>query len=88
MLRTKDRLNRILAENTGKDIDTIARDTDRDNWMSADEAVAYGLVDRVADQTRLKGVVVNLMAIPKNTLINTFAVTGGINSCIFSMPND
>lgn len=41
----KARLNRILAANTGKDEDTIARDTDRDNWMIAEEAKAYGLVD-------------------------------------------
>ena len=47
MLRTKDRLNTILAANTGKDIETIARDTDRDNWMSAEEAMTYGLVDHV-----------------------------------------
>ena len=47
ILRTKERLNRILAKNTGKDIDTIANDTDRDNWLSADEALAYGLVDQI-----------------------------------------
>ena len=40
-------LNRILAENTGRDIAVIERDTDRDNYMSADEARAYGLIDRV-----------------------------------------
>jgi ATP-dependent Clp protease protease subunit len=47
ILRTKAKLNRILAENTGKDLATIERDTDRDNYMSADEARAYGLIDRV-----------------------------------------
>ena len=47
ILKTRDRLNRILAENTGKDIETIAADTERDNWMSADEAMAYGLIDEV-----------------------------------------
>jgi ATP-dependent Clp protease protease subunit len=47
ILRTKERLNRILAENTGKDISVIERDTDRDNYMSADEARSYGLIDRV-----------------------------------------
>jgi ATP-dependent Clp protease protease subunit len=47
ILRTKAKLNRILAENTGRDISTIERDTDRDNYMSADEARAYGLIDRV-----------------------------------------
>ena len=47
ILRTKAKLNRILAENTGKELATIERDTDRDNYMSADEARAYGLIDRV-----------------------------------------
>ncbi len=47
MLKTKEKLNRILAENTGKPIDVIAKDTDRDNWMTAEEAREYGLVDRV-----------------------------------------
>lgn len=45
----KARLNRILAANTGKDEDTIARDTDRDNWMIAEEAKAYGLVDIIQE---------------------------------------
>ena len=47
ILRTKAKLNKILSENTGKDIATIERDTDRDNFMSAEEARAYGLIDRV-----------------------------------------
>lgn len=47
ILKTKERLNKILAENTGKPIEQIALDTDRDNWLSADEAVEYGLVDKV-----------------------------------------
>ena len=47
ILRTRDTLNRILAENTGKSIEEIARDTDRDNFMTADQALAYGLVDKV-----------------------------------------
>jgi ATP-dependent Clp protease protease subunit len=47
ILRTKAKLNRILAENTGKDISVIERDTDRENYMSADEARSYGLIDRV-----------------------------------------
>ena len=47
ILRTKAKLNRILSENTGKDIAIIERDTDRDNYMSADEARNYGLIDRV-----------------------------------------
>ena len=48
ILKTKDKLNRILAENTGKSLDVIERDTDRDNYMSAAEAVEYGLIDSVA----------------------------------------
>ncbi|MCQ2477213.1 MAG: ATP-dependent Clp endopeptidase proteolytic subunit ClpP [Clostridia bacterium] len=47
MQKTKEKLNAILAANTGKDIKVIAKDTDRDNWLSADEAAAYGLVDKV-----------------------------------------
>ena len=47
IIKIKNNLNRILAENTGKDVDTIALDTDRNNWMSAEEAAAYGLVDKV-----------------------------------------
>lgn len=47
ILRTKQRLNKILAENTGKPIEVIAQDTERDNFMSADEALSYGIVDKV-----------------------------------------
>lgn len=47
MMKTKERLNHILAENTGKDLSIIERDTDRDNFMYTDEAVKYGLIDRV-----------------------------------------
>ena len=47
ILKTRDQLNKILAENTGKSIEEIARDTERDNFMTADEACAYGLVDKV-----------------------------------------
>ncbi len=47
LLRTKERLNRILCENTGKDYETICRDTERDNFMTAEEALAYGLIDKV-----------------------------------------
>lgn len=45
--KSKRRLNRILAENTGRTIEEIERDTDRDNFMSADEALEYGLIDSV-----------------------------------------
>lgn len=47
ILKTRDRLNRILAQNTGQDLETIERDTERDNFMSAQEAKEYGLVDEV-----------------------------------------
>ncbi|MBR3817320.1 MAG: ATP-dependent Clp endopeptidase proteolytic subunit ClpP [Clostridia bacterium] len=50
ILRTKAKLNKILAENTGKDIETIAQDTERDNFMTAQEALEYGLVDKVLDK--------------------------------------
>ena len=50
ILRTKDTLNRILAENTGKPLDVIERDTDRDNFMTAAQAMEYGLIDRVIDR--------------------------------------
>lgn len=50
ILDIKDKLNRMLAENTGKDLQQVAKDTDRDYFMSADEAVAYGLVDKVLSQ--------------------------------------
>ena len=45
--RTKERLNRILCENTGKDYDIICKDTERDNFMTAQEALEYGLIDKV-----------------------------------------
>ena len=45
--RTKDNLNRILSENTGKPLEIIQQDTDRDNFMSAAEAAEYGLIDKV-----------------------------------------
>lgn len=47
ILKTRESLNRILSENTGKSIEEIARDTERDNFMSAEEAQAYGLIDKV-----------------------------------------
>ena len=47
MLKTRQRLNKILAENTGQTLETIQRDTERDNYMTAEEALAYGLVDQI-----------------------------------------
>ena len=49
ILKTRDTLNRILAENTGKSLDIISHDTDRDNFMTAQEALEYGLIDKVLD---------------------------------------
>lgn len=47
ILKTREKLNRILAANTGQELETIARDTDRDNFMGAEEACRYGLIDKV-----------------------------------------
>ena len=47
ILQTKAKLNRMLAENTGKDIEVIAADTERDNWKTAEEALKYGLIDTI-----------------------------------------
>ena len=47
ILRTKANINRILSENTGKPIEVIAKDTERDNWMTAQEALDYGLIDKI-----------------------------------------
>lgn len=50
MLKTRERLERILAENCGKDVETLHKDCERDNYMSAQEAADYGLVDKVIDK--------------------------------------
>lgn len=47
ILQTKEKLNKILAANTGKPYDSIAADTERDNWKTAQEAMEYGLIDKV-----------------------------------------
>ncbi|MBP5281604.1 MAG: ATP-dependent Clp endopeptidase proteolytic subunit ClpP [Lachnospiraceae bacterium] len=47
ILKTKEKMNRMLAEMTGQDYETICKDTERDNWKSAKEAMEYGLVDKV-----------------------------------------
>ena len=49
ILKTRNKLNRILAENTGRSIEEIDRDTERDNYMDAQEALAYGLIDKVVE---------------------------------------
>ena len=53
VLETRDRLNKILAKHTGQSIEKIAKDTDRDNFMSGTAAAAYGLIDRVLEQREL-----------------------------------
>ena len=54
ILRTKAKLNQILAENTGKPVEKVERDTERDNFMSAEEAKAYGLIDAVITKPQTK----------------------------------
>ena len=53
ILRIREKLNKLLAEQTGKPLKTIERDTERDNYMTADEACAYGLVDKVITKKEL-----------------------------------
>ena len=50
MLKTKDRLNRLLAQHTGQTVEVIERDTERDNFMSPEEAVKYGMIDQVIEK--------------------------------------
>ncbi len=50
IIRTREKLNEILAKNTGRPMEEIIRDTDRDNFLSADEAMAYGLIDKVIEK--------------------------------------
>jgi ATP-dependent Clp protease protease subunit len=52
MLKTREQLNQILAKHTGKPIDQIVKDTDRNHWMTAEEAKAYGLVDEIIEKRR------------------------------------
>nr|MBQ8252166.1 ATP-dependent Clp endopeptidase proteolytic subunit ClpP [Lachnospiraceae bacterium] len=49
IIKTKEKLNRILAANTGQDYEVVAADTERDNWKTAEEALAYGLIDKVVE---------------------------------------
>ena len=50
ILKTKEKLNKILAANTGQPLDVIARDTERDNYMTAEEAMNFGLIDKIIDR--------------------------------------
>lgn len=54
ILKTKKKLNEILAENSGQPVEVVEKDTDRDNWMSADEAKEYGLVDQVIKKDNIR----------------------------------
>jgi len=54
ILQTRDKLNKILAANTGQPLEIIEKDTDRDNFMSAQEAKDYGLIDNIIDRNNLK----------------------------------
>ncbi|CEA04304.1 ATP-dependent Clp protease proteolytic subunit [Metalysinibacillus saudimassiliensis] len=54
ILATREKLNKILSERTGQDLETIARDTDRDNYMTAEQAKNYGLIDHVIERNQLK----------------------------------
>ena len=50
MVKTRDKLNKLLSERTGQDLATIERDTERDNYMTAEEALKYGLIDGIMDK--------------------------------------
>lgn len=50
ILKTKEKLNSIIAESSGKDINVVEKDTDRDNYMTAQTAVEYGLIDKVIEK--------------------------------------
>jgi ATP-dependent Clp protease protease subunit len=52
MLKTRDQLNQILSKHTGKSVDQISKDTDRNHWMTAEEAKSYGLVDEIIEKRR------------------------------------
>ena len=50
ILKTREKMNRMLAENTGRSYEEVCRDTERDNWLTAQEALDYGIVDRILDK--------------------------------------
>ncbi|MEK4701072.1 ATP-dependent Clp endopeptidase proteolytic subunit ClpP [Solibacillus sp. FSL R7-0668] len=54
ILYLREKLNKIMAENSGQDYETLARDTDRDNFMTAEQAKEYGLIDKIYDRNQLK----------------------------------
>ncbi|MBQ7446004.1 MAG: ATP-dependent Clp protease proteolytic subunit [Clostridia bacterium] len=55
IVKIKNRLNKLLAQNTGRAVEEVERDTERNNWMFADEAVAYGIVDGIIGSTPARG---------------------------------
>lgn len=52
IIKTREKINQILAERTGQDIETIRKDTDRDNYMSAEEALKYGIIDEIITERK------------------------------------
>ncbi len=52
MVKTREKLNKLLSDRTGQSIETIERDTERDKWMTAEEALAYGLIDGIMDKRK------------------------------------
>jgi ATP-dependent Clp protease, protease subunit len=64
VLETRERLNRILSKHTGQTVERIGKDTDRDNFMGGEAAVAYGLIDRVMERRGEPALTVGGSAIP------------------------
>lgn len=54
ILHLREKLNKIMSENTGQDYETVARDTERDNFMTAEQAKAYGLIDQIIERNSIK----------------------------------
>ncbi len=54
MVKTREKLNKLLSERTGQPLEIIDRDTERDNYMTAEEALKYGLIDGIMDKKTLK----------------------------------
>ena len=52
MIKTRDKLNKLLSEKTGQSLETIEKDTERDHWMTAEEALKYGLIDGIMDKRK------------------------------------
>ena len=52
MIKTREKLNKLLSDKTGQNIETIERDTERDHWMTAEEALKYGLIDGIMDKRK------------------------------------